>query len=158
MESNEINAEMVTEAISQNKWVIIICLILMLVFFVLFIISMKKHSRKSRERLHNELQDYFNYEHQEPYNYGGRVSVSYNNVTYTRGNRSAVFEIPIEKETILAPCLVDAWFENRNYNGREANNILNDIKNYLLENKICKKVLIVDDNEYLENNDYEEED
>ena len=79
---------------------------------------------------------------------GGNVSVSYNGVTYSRGNRHAVFDITIDKETVLAPCLVEEWFENRNYNSREADIILRDIQSYLLENNFCKKVKIVSDEDY----------
>ena len=143
-----INAEELAEIISQQKWIIIIPLILSIVFAIFFIRAMKKRSVKSRERLHREINDYMQIGVPQTYVYGGAISVSYDTVAYTRGNRKAFFEIPIDKETILAPCLVDVWFENRNYNGREANLILRDIQHYLLENKICKKVTIVTDEEY----------
>lgn len=146
--NENMKAEDVVEIISQQKWMIIIPLILFVVFAIFFVRAMKTRSVKSKERLHREINGYMQIGVPQIYTYGGLVTVSYDSITYTRGNRKATFDIPVDKETILAPCLVDAWFENRNYNGREANSILNDIQHYLLENKICKKVTIVTDEEY----------
>lgn len=146
--NENIRTEDIAEIISQQKWMIIIPLILFIVFAIFFIRAMKKRSVKSRERLHREINDYMQIGAPQTYTYGGLVTVSYGSITYARGNRNATFDIPVDKETFLAPCLVDVWFENRNYNEREADSILSDIQHYLLENKICKKVTIVTDEEY----------
>lgn len=148
MSYDNVDVEQLGDIIAASKWAIIIPLILGLLFAVLFTRAMKKRSQKSREALHRELESYFNMGQPQSYIYGGTVSIDYDSVTYIRGNRKAIFDIPIEKETILAPCLVDVWFENRNYNGREANTIISDIEHYLLENRICKKVTVVTDEEY----------
>lgn len=145
---DNISMEELGSLIAQNKWAIIIPLILSIIFIALFLRTMKKRSLKSKERIHREISEYMQIGTPQTYVYGGTISVSYNGISYTRGNRRAIFDIPVEKETILAPCLIDVWFENRNYNGREANSILNDIQHYLLENKICKKVTVVTDEEY----------
>ena len=144
----EINSEDVVRLIIENKWAIIIPLIIMIIFLFFFTRSMKKQIAKSKERLHRELMDYTQMGQTIKRTPGGNVSVSYNGVTYSRGNRHAVFDITIDKETVLAPCLVEEWFENRNYNSREADIILRDIQSYLLENNFCKKVKIVSDEDY----------
>lgn len=148
MSYDNVDVEQLGDVIAASKWTIIISLIMCIVFAVLFTRAMKKRSQKSREALHQELESYFNIGQSQSHIYSGTVSIDYDSVVYIRGNRKAIFDIPIGKETILAPCLVDVWFENRNYNGREANTIISDIQHYLLENKICKKVTVVTDEEY----------
>lgn len=146
--SENISTEEVLSVIGDQKWSLIIFGIILIVFLAAFSHTMKKRSVKSKERLHQELSEYMKIGQVDTYKPSGLISVSYNSVTYTRGNRGAVFDIPIEKDTVLAPFMVDEWFEGRNYNGREANVIIEDIKRYLLENKICKTVTIVSDEEY----------
>lgn len=152
----DFNADDIVRLISQNKWAIIIPLIIMIVFLFFFGRSMKKQSAKSKERLHRELMDFAQMGQTVKRTQGGNVSVSYDGITYSRGNRRAVFDISIDKETVLAPCLVDDWFKDRNYNSREADIILRDIQNYLLENNFCKKVSIVSDDDYLAQEDADE--
>lgn len=155
-----VNYEELASALASQKWIIIIPLILFLIFIFVFARAANKESKKRREQLHREISGYMQMGQPQTHTYSGSVSVSYDTVTYTRGNRSAIFNICINKKTILAPCLVDEWFKNRNYNGREANIILKDIERYLLDNKICKSVKIVDDDEYesLRNELYETDD
>ena len=102
----------------------------------------KKRKKSFRDELNGYL--YRPEEHQ----YSGTVSIFRNQIQYSRGNRSTSFDIQIEKETILAPFMVDPWFENRNYNYREALLILNDISHYLKTNKYCKSVTITTDEAY----------
>lgn len=157
--SENINAENVISLIGEQKWTLLLFGVIFIVFIVVFFHTAKKRSAKSKERLHREISEYMKIGQVDTYKPSGLISVSYNSVTYTRGNRGAVFDIPIEKDTVLAPFMVDEWFEGRNYNGREANIIIEDIKRYLLENKICKTVTVVSDEEYdLGNEDFEAED
>ena len=78
---DNINAEELAEIISQQKWMIIIPLILSIIFAIFFIRAIKKRSVKSRERLHRELNEYMQIGVPQTYVYGGAISVSYDTVT-----------------------------------------------------------------------------
>lgn len=157
--SENVSAEEVVSLIGEQKWTLLLFGIIFIVFIVAFSHTMKKRSARNKERLHQEISEYMKVGQVDTYKPSGLISVSCDSVTYTRGNRGVVFDIPIEKDTVLAPFMVDEWFEGRNYNGREANTIIEDIKRYLLENKICKTVTIVSDEEYdSDGEDFETED
>lgn len=121
--------------------------ILCLIFLIIFIVVAIK-SRNKRKREHPFSTELRSYLPKEKHTYSGTVLLTRSGVSYTRGNSYCGFEIPISKRTYLAPKLVDPWFNNRNYNLREAYVILEDIQSYLLDNGICREVKIVEDNEY----------
>ena len=113
---------------------------------VVMLLMIKKSSKSVKQSYGDEIRSYL--KPVEVHTYTGFITVTLQGVTYSRNGRGVTFDIPIDKETILAPFMVDPWFENRNYNGREANMILADIEKYLKDNKICRKVTIVSDEEY----------
>ncbi len=130
---------------------------IILLLFIIFVVWMKKATKKiyKKNSFRDELMSYA--QGHEKHEYSGNVSVNTNGITYSRGNNSKLFKIPIQKETYLAPFMVDDWFENRNYNHREAEIIIKDISQYLIDNKICKSTHILSDEEY-EEMFYESED
>ena len=136
------------QALSDNKY-IIIGSVLLIIGFIVMMLWCRHRNRRNRISLGDELRGYFVPPPQE-YQYRGVVQLMNGGVRYSRGNLEAVLEIPIEKETILAPFMTDPWFENRNYNEREMFYVLEDISHYLKENKITKKVSIITDEEYEE--------
>lgn len=148
MKEEEISAlkELITG--SSGKTLLISAIILLIVI-LLFAFSFKKSSKKNKEYLHNELNDYLNGVNTwlggNTYHPSGNISYNGRWLTYSRGNRSININIKIEKETTLTPSMIEEWFKDKNYNMNEENDILNDIKNYLIQNGICKKVIISDD-------------
>lgn len=154
-----ITAEEVFSLIYANKWLIIGPLLLILALIILLIINSKKNRVKQRESIHKELTDYVQmFIPPEPRIYSGSISVGYDDITYSRGNRSVKFDIPVLKVTKLYLSDVNPWFEGRNYNEREAYTILEDIKDYLIKNKFCKTVEISDEEEEEEYPEQYEED
>ena len=83
-----------------------------------------------------------------PYEYSGIIAFNSGKISYSRGNKSVMFDVPVDKETYLAPFMVDEWFEDRNYSLREANIILSDIAHYLKEMKYSSTVTLLSDEEY----------
>lgn len=131
---------------SANKLPILISLILLLILIIMIVRSFKGSNKK--DSLKREINYYLNNSHNNTHVYSGNVSLTMNGIRYQRGNRSNCFEIPISKTTYLAPFMIDPWFENRNYNEREANRILDDISYYLTTQKIVKNAIILSDEEY----------
>lgn len=144
---------------SVSKVPIIVGALFLLLFFFLMVKYVKKEKAKTSQSMTKEINAYlsgFGGESFDSYKYSGILSFSGDSIMYTRGQRTAVFPVYISKETDLAECLVEPWFENRNYNGREAQILLRDIEHYLLAEKICKKVNIISDEEYEEKYSYED--
>lgn len=121
--------------------------IAVIIFFVLYF---KKSRDKNREATRKELQYYadnaFTWVNNNT-SKSGSVTISGDSLYYSRGPKSIKVDVYIQKNTVLTPASVGKWFENRNYNQREENAILNDIKTYLVENRICKTVEIKEDSE-----------
>lgn len=138
------DAGFLTAVFKENGLTIIISLMLFLLLVIILVSSSRK--KKKTKGIKEEIMSYM-YQ-PEPHQYTGTISVESNGISYARGNRKVVFDIAIEKETILAPFMVDVWFENRNYNYRESTLILSDISNFLKEGKYCKTVIITTDEEY----------
>lgn len=133
-----------SSAFQNSGWAMIACLILIIILIIILIKNNK--NKKKRPTFKDELQGYVNAA--QKHQYSGFVTVSTQGISYSRGNKKILFDIPIEKEMFLAPFMVDNWFLNRNYNYKEAEFILSDISTYLTENRVCKSVKILSDEEY----------
>lgn len=133
-----------------------VTIVLSFILFVIFIIFVKRSTKKTNtvDNLKKEISGYMT--SVEKHNYSGNILVLSNGISYSRGNKIIVFDIPIEKDTFLAPFMIDDWFQDRNYNQREANIILSDISHYLKESGMCKNVNIISDEEYEEKFNTEE--
>lgn len=122
--------------------------IFLLIFLFMFL---RKEGKKSKELSRREMTYYldnaFNWA-ETPKKLSGNIVYNGNLVLYSRGNRTSEFKIFVEPETIIAPCMIKEWFSGRNYNRREEETILNDIKFFLEENKYANSVLIISDKEY----------
>lgn len=135
----------------QGKWHLLIFPgIIFLLLLVGIVLSMTKGRNKNKAIRRNEINYYkenaFNWVNPVP-SHSGNVSYYNGDLYYSRGNKSIKVETNIERTTVLTSESVSAWFEGRNYNYREEQAILNDIKNYLINNKICKNVIIEETSE-----------
>jgi len=133
-----------SNAFQNSGWAMIVCLILVIILIIILIKNNK--TKKKRPTFKDELQGYVNAA--QKHQYSGFVTLSTQGISYSRGNNKIIFDIPIEKNMFLAPFMVDDWFVNRNYNYKEAEIILSDISTYLTENRVCKSVKILSDEEY----------
>lgn len=150
--SNESVSDAFLTAFSENGVVMIVALIIIVLLIVIFLKSSKKKSRT--QDIKNEIKGYII--RPEPHKYSGNINILHNGIQYSRGNKRVTFDIKIDKNTILAPFMIDAWFENRNYNQREALLILQDISHYLSDSRLCKSVSIVSDEEFEKNDETSE--
>ncbi len=126
----------------ESGLTIIVSLILLILSAIFIVRNMRKS--KVKNSIKNEIRVYM----KEKYEYSGNVCVVRNGISYSRGNRSVVFDIPIDRVTYLAPWMVDEWFDERNYSAREANIVLADIAEYLRTANLCKTVNIISDEDY----------
>ena len=126
----------------ESGLTIIVSLILLILSAIFIVRNMRKS--KAKNSIKNEIRGYM----KEKYEYSGNVCVVRNGISYSRGNRSVVFDIPIDRVTYLAPWMVDEWFDERNYSAREANIVLADIAEYLRTANLCKTVNIISDEDY----------
>ena len=108
----------------ESGLTIIVSLILLILSAIFTVRNMRKS--KVKNSIKNEIRG----DMKEKYEYSGNVCVVRNGISYSRGNRSVVFDIPIDRVTYLAPRMVDEWFDERNYSAREANIVLADIAEY----------------------------
>lgn len=131
-------------AFSESGAAMIVALVIITLLIVIIFKSSKKKSRT--QNLKEEISGYI--KRPEPHRYNGNVRVLSDGISYSRGNRNVTFNIKVDKNTVLAPFMIDDWFANRNYNQREAVLILEDISWYLKENGFCKSVSIVSDEEF----------
>ena len=124
---------------------IIIALVAILIIGAVFFLINKKHKYNKKDTLKEEISLYKNQigNYFEPENrIAGNISIINNKIKFSRGNRSVLFDIPIERITYISPDKIAPWFEGRNYNYKEEQIIISNIKTYLLNNKICAKVII----------------
>ena len=138
------------QLLSQNKGTLILYALLFIGVAVFFIFIFSKDKKKRREKTRKELQfysDHFNNVFSPSSSKSGNVSVVGNDIYYSRGPKRIKVKAEIQRVTILTPDSIGEWFEGRNYNMSEEENILDDIKIYLLENKLCRKVEISFDEE-----------
>ena len=145
----EISSSELGEAVAAASPMLLVSLIVCVIFAVILFLIFRR-GKKGKGTFKNELNYYkenaFNW--LEPhYQQSGNVSVRNNNIYYSRGNKTIRVDATIEKVTYLSSKSVSEWFVGRNYNLREETAILNDIQNYLIQNKICKKVIINEEEE-----------
>ena len=142
------NKDDVSDAIQgtlKDNGIVIAGSLVLLMVLVVFIIRSSKKKDKIGE-LKSEINGYMKLS--SPYEYSGIISFNSGKIYYSRGNKSIMFDVPVDKETYLAPFMVDEWFEGRNYSLREANIILSDIAHYLKEMKYSSTVILLSDEEY----------
>lgn len=133
----------ILSSVWQESGLTIIVSLILLILSAIFIVRNMRKS-KAGNSFRNEIREYT----KEKYVYSGNVCVTRNGISYSRGNRSVVFDIPIDRVTYLAPWMVDEWFNERNYNAREALIVLADIAEHLRTSNLCKTVNIISDEEY----------
>lgn len=124
------------------KFPLTIALILLIIVIILNCRVIKKRKIKNKYRLQNEINDYLSIGQKQTYRYSGNVAITSSGISYSRGNKRILFDIPISDETVLNYGMIQKWFENRNYNAREADYILEDIRHFLIENKYCTSAII----------------
>lgn len=145
------NINNINEVIEPMKGPIAIYSIIGIILLIVLFIFLRKISKKNKELSKREMTYYidnaFNWtsSKEKP---SGNIYCNGNSLRYSRGNRSTEFNIIISKDTFIAPCLIQDWFIGRNYNRREEEAILNDIKTYLEDNRYAKTVTIISDEEY----------
>ena len=129
----------------KDNGIVIAGSLVLLVVLIVFVVRSNKKKDKIGE-LKNEINGYM--KSALPYEYSGIIAFNSGKISYSRGNKSVMFDVPVDKETYLAPFMVDEWFEDRNYSLREANIILSDIAHYLKEMKYSSTVILLSDEEY----------
>ena len=142
--------DQVLQLLSQNKGTLILYALIFIAVIVIFAFIFSKDKKKRREKTKKELQfysDHFNNIFSGPSSKSGNVYVAGNEIYYSRGPKQIKVKADIQRITVLTPDSVAEWFVGRNYNMSEEENILNDIKTYLLENRLCRKVEISFDEE-----------
>ena len=129
----------------KDNGIVIAGSLVLLVVLIVFVVRSNKKKDKIGE-LKSEINGYM--KSALPYEYSGIIAFNSGKISYSRGNKSVMFDVPVDKETYLAPFMVDEWFEDRNYSLREANIILSDIAHYLKEMKYSSTVTLLSDEEY----------
>lgn len=137
-------ADAFSTAFSESGTAMIVALVIITLLIVIIFKSSKKKS--GMQNVKEEISGYI--KSSEPHKYNGNVRILPEGISYSRGSRNIIFSIKVDKNTVLAPFMVDDWFANRNYNQREAVLILEDISWYLKENGFCKSVSIISDEEF----------
>lgn len=129
----------------KDNGIVIAGSLVLLVVLIVFVVRSNKKKDKIGE-LKSEINSYM--KSALPHEYSGIISFNSGKISYSRGNKSIMFDVPVDKETYLAPFMVNEWFEGRNYSLREANIILSDIAHYLKEMKYSSTVTLLSDEEY----------
>lgn len=145
------NIESMGEVIGSMKGPIaiysIIGVLLLIILFLICRKTSKKNKELSRKEMTYYLDNVFNWAEPKK-TLSGHITCYGDIINYSRGNRKAEFKIIVMPETFIAPCVIQNWFNGRNYNKREEDTILNDIKMYLEDNRYAKTVTILSDEEY----------
>lgn len=129
---------------------IIIALVAILIIGAVFFLINRKHKYNKKDTLKEEISLYKNQvgNYFEPENrIAGNISIINNKIRFSRGNRSVLFDIPIERITYISPSKIAPWFEGRNYNQNEEQIIMENIRKYLITNRYCSKVIFKEDEE-----------
>ena len=131
---------------------VVIAVIFLVVLFLLSRIGKKDKKEAALKELQYYSDNMFNWAKPAAPKSGNIYMVG-NTLYYSRGQKNIPVDIFIEKETVLTPDMISEWFKDRNDSQREEEKILNDIKNYLLENRMCKSVVISDNEEQNSDNE-----
>lgn len=156
-ELQEFNPDELSQLHNYINMPLVIIGIISLILLIVVLLLSRKGSKKNKEISKKEMQYYIDnaFTWAEP-----KRTLSFNfscndgqHIRCSRGNKVVEFDIPIGRQTIICPAMVSEWFEGRNYNKREEDNLLEDLKFYLEENRFAKEVIIVEDDEFFTEDD-----
>lgn len=150
MEETLPNAEEFVSDLNIPVGHIVLALVVILVIGLLFFLINRKHRYSKKDLFKQEISQYkgsFGEYFEPTKRVAGNVSIMGGKVIFTRGNKTVAFDIPIERITYISPSKIAPWFEGRNYNQNEEQIIMENIREYLITNRCCSKVIFKEDEE-----------